>query len=176
MRFANPQKNIEQFGLSFGMCVADFGAGPGHYSFLSAKAVGSEGKVFAIDIQPELLSTLKNQARKSFQGNIEVIHGDVSKNGGTKLSDQSVDVVIMSNVLFQIEDKEGMVREAFRILKTKGRVIIIDWSESFKGLGPPESDVVPYMSARELLEKAQFVYNNSIDPGAHHYGAIFRKP
>jgi ubiquinone/menaquinone biosynthesis C-methylase UbiE len=174
--FADPQKNIEQFGLQPGQKVADFGAGSGFYSFAAAQAVTSKGTVYSIDVQQDLLAKLTNEARRQGISNIETIWGDAERLGATKLADGSMDAVIISNLLFQLEDKPGAAKEALRILKKGGRALVVDWSDAFGGLGPHPEHVVTRVMAEELFTQAGFQFDHEIQAGAHHYGLIFSKP
>lgn len=173
--FADPEKNIKQFDLREGQQVADLGAGSGALSMAAARAVGEGGKVYALEVQRELLGRIKSEAERNHLSNIEIIWADVEKIGGTKLRDTAVDAAIVSNLLFQIEDKESFVKEIKRVLKPGGRVLIVDWSDSFGGLGPAPSAVVPPEKARALFEGAGLKFESVIDAGAHHYGIIMMK-
>lgn len=177
MPFTNPKKNVENFGIQPGFSVVDLGAGSGMYTIPAAKLVGEGGRVYAVDIQKELLSNIKKEASKENLFNVEVIWGDVEKNGGTRLSDNSIDIAIASNILFQLEDKETFLREIKRILKPgKGKVCVIDWSDSFGGLGPPLKDVVSFEMCKDMFLRSGFELNRTLsDVGAHHYGLIFTK-
>jgi len=170
--FSNPERNVEQFDIHPGMSVADFGAGSGFYTIASAKAVGGSGRVYAIEVQKELLEKLKAQTRQLRLGNVEVIWGDIEKMGGTRLRDSSLDRVIASNVLFQLHDAKSFCNEIKRVLKPGGKVLCIDWSDT-SPLGP-QSLVTPD-SAKALFHAAGFVYESSIIAGEHHYGLIFKK-
>lgn len=173
--FSQPEKNIEQFSVDPGMKVADFGSGAGFYSLALAKAVGKTGKVFAIDVQQELLTKLKNEAFKNNIDNIEIIWGDIDEPGGSKLLDQTVDRVLVANTLFQTDDKDTVASEAYRVLKNKGTVLLIDWTDSFGGLGPHKARIVTPEQGRTIFEKAGFSYLREIRAGDHHYGMIFIK-
>jgi ubiquinone/menaquinone biosynthesis C-methylase UbiE len=175
MAFSDPQKIIEAFGISEGATVADFGTGTGFYAVAAAKAVKDIGKVYAIDIQQDLLNRLKNSAHISKLNNIEVIHGDVEHSGGARIKENSVDVAIVANILFQAENKESLVEEAKRIVKPGGRVLVVDWSDSFGGMGPRPESVFSKEEARSLFEKKSFVFVSELFAGDHHYGLIFRK-
>ncbi len=175
MAFSDPEHNIEQFHLQSGAKVADFGAGSGFYVFATAKAVGGAGKVYAIDVQKDLLEKIKNEAGKRGISNVEIIWADVEKSGGTHLRNETVDAVIISNILFQVPEKDAVVVEAKRILKPNGKVLIIDWTDSFGGMGPSFDSVFPAPIARALFEKAGFIFQTQIKAGDHHYGFIFKK-
>lgn len=173
--FADPHHLIEQFDLQSGSRVADFGAGGGALSLSAARAVGDAGRVYAIDVQKDLLERLKNEARAARLHNLEVLWGDVEKQGGTHLKDAVVDAVIFSNILFQLEDRAGAAREAKRVLKQGGKLLAVDWSGSFGRMGPDPAHVVSEQSARTLFEQNGFQFVKTINAGAHHYGMIFRK-
>jgi len=175
--FSDPEKNIEQFSLGKGMYVADFGAGSGFYSFAAAKEVGETGKVYAVDVQKDLLEKLKNEARKMRHlANIEIIWADIEHLGGTRLREGSMDAVIAANIFFQIENKDGACMEIRRILKNNGRALVVDWSASFNNMGPHADHVFSKDAAMKLFEKHGFTLDREIvASGAQHYGIIFRK-
>ena len=154
MMFSDPTKNIEQFGVKLGQSVADFGSGSGHYVIACAKAVGEAGHVYAIDIQKDLLGKVKNEANKLGLLNVDIVWGDLEKHNGSKLRDLSVDGVVISNLMFQMADKEPVAVEAFRITKPGGSLLLIDWSESFGGIGPHRDTVFTHDDAVALFTKA----------------------
>jgi ubiquinone/menaquinone biosynthesis C-methylase UbiE len=175
MEFTKPERNISFLGLMPGMQVADFGAGSGHYVLGAARAVGEHGLVYAIDVQKNLLTAVKNTAKQEKLKNIEVIWSDLEAPHGSTLRDGAVDALIISNLLFQVANKEAVLNEAARVVKLRGRILLIDWSESFAGLGPHSGHVVSTRLARELLTKAGFGNLRPINVGPHHYGWLGEK-
>ena len=174
MAFSDPRTNVMRFGITEGMCIADFGSGSGHYTRAAAEAVGDSGKVYAIDIQRALLNNVKDISRPT-RKNIEVLWGNVEKPRGSKLSNASVDGVIIANALFQFEDRNAALVEAYRVLKPKGRLFLVDWSDSFGGIGPQQEDLESAGVARTRAEETGFSFIRNIEAGEHHYGLIFRK-
>lgn len=172
--FSDPENNIKQLNLASGMLVADFGSGSGFYTLAVAKEIGEEGKVFAVDIQKDLLERLKTEARQKRLSNIEVIWGDLERLGGTKLQERSLDAVVASNLFFQITNKDALCLEIKRVLKRNARVLIIDWSSSFGSLGPIAKDIIPKEQMISLFENHGFSLDKEISVGANHYGLIFR--
>jgi len=173
--FSDPKKNIDQFHLGEGMKVADLGAGAGSYSFVAAKKVGDIGTVYAVEVQKELLQNIKNGAQAEGLGNIEVLWGDIEEYGGTKIGDSAVDAVILSNILFQVDDVKGTLTETKRILRNGGKVLVVDWSDSYGGLGPQESDVITIDKMKHLFGDEGFMFDREIQAGEHHYGLVFTK-
>jgi len=173
--FSDPIKNVEQLGIRLGSVVVDLGSGSGHYAKVSARVVGESGKVYAVDIQKDMLTRLKNDAGKEGFKNIEIVWGDIEKMGGTKLKDELADTALITNLMFQIEDKPSVAKEAFRIVKHGGKLLVVDWTDSFGGLGPHEEVVFSEGKALELFGNAGFVKEKNIEAGEHHYGIIFSK-
>jgi ubiquinone/menaquinone biosynthesis C-methylase UbiE len=175
MYFSDPAHNVAQFGLRVGDLVADLGAGVGHHALALAKAVDVSGKVYAVDLQKELLKELMVRARDAGVINIVPIAADIEKPKGTGLEENSVDAVLISNALFQSSDRFAFLKEAFRILKPSGEALIIDWNESFKGMGPSEKLLVSKDALNEIAEEVGFTFDRTIGAGDHHYGLIFKK-
>lgn len=171
--FSNPEKNVAQLGLKEGMKVADFGAGTGLYSKAASFRVGTEGKVYAIEVQKDLVKKLESEVKNWGSSNIECIWGDIESKNGTKIADHTMDAVIVSNVLFQVEDKSGLIDEAKRVLKNDGKILLIDWSESFGGMGPSPDHVINSQKATELFTSRGFKFLENIVVSDHHYGIIF---
>jgi len=169
--FSDPLKNLKAFELKENNIVADLGAGTGYYS-VAAGALVPRGKVYAVELQKDFLTTIKNKVAEAHLNNVECLWGNVEKIGGTKIGDSVADAVIASNILFQVEDKDKFIEEIKRILKDGGRVLLIDWSES-SIMGA--TAVIPKNKAREMFEKKGFTLEREIDAGEHHYGMILVK-
>jgi ubiquinone/menaquinone biosynthesis C-methylase UbiE len=174
--FSNPDVNVAQLGLLPGMQVADLGSGSGHYSMAAARAVGAGGTVFAVDVQKELLTKLQNSAQKAGLHNINILWGDLDMRNGTKLKDAAVDVAIVANIFFQIERKEAFIEELLRIVRPNGKVLVVDWSDSFGGIGPAPEQVVTEAQALAFFEKYHFTKVADIKAGEHHYGFVLKTP
>ena len=176
MSFADPQTNLDKFGVEPGMEVADLGAGPGHYALAAGRMVGNKGHVCAVEIQKELVEKVKNEADREGLHHVDVVWSDLEKPGGSMLDDNTVDVVILSNILFQIQEKEILLKETKRILRSGGRALVIDWCDSFGGLGPPKGQLVSADSIIDTAKKNDLLISGDIPVGAHHWGIIIQKP
>lgn len=172
----DPKKNLEQLGLEPGMSVADIGVGSGFYTIEAAKMIGKDGKVFAIDVQKHILEKVKKVAQdESIEERVDVIWGNVEVENGTRLRDESIDVVMISNTLFQIDDKTGLAKEVARITRPGARLLVVDWTDSYGGIGPQKEQVVDKAKAVEIFELAGFSQPRDIDTGEHHYGFVMKK-
>jgi ubiquinone/menaquinone biosynthesis C-methylase UbiE len=174
-KFVDPKIVSSHFHLQEGDVVADFGAGSGHYMKPLAQAVGRSGKVYLCEIQRELVDALGIKAREDRISNAFPLWCDIEALGGVKLSDGILDAGLLSNVLFQFTNKESALREISRVMKKGAKIIIIDWSDSFGGLGPQSGSIVTEAGARTLLERAGFTFERSFPAGDHHYGVVYRK-
>lgn len=172
--FTKPEQNILHLGLKEGMRVADFGAGSGFYSKAASEKVGYTGKVYAIEVQKDLVKKLESEVKHWGLSNVDCIWGDIERRGGTKISDNSMDAIIISNVLFQVEDRIGLIDEARRILKKGGDLLLVDWNESFGGMGPNKENIISENGARKLFESRGFKFLEKISTSEHHYGIIFK--
>lgn len=162
-----------------GMRIADFGCGSGHWAIALARAVGTSGNIFAIDVQESALEATRAQARIAHIPNVETIRANVEVLGATMLKNETLDAVMISNLLFQADEKENVAAEASRIIKQGGRVFLIDWDVSAgsktSSLGPPLGKRVARQAAEQLFVRSGFRFEKEFNAGSHHYGLMFRK-
>lgn len=179
--FINPEEIINNFEIRPGMVVADFGSGIGRYVLAIAKKmkgfdlpVGQAGIVYAVDIQKNLLGSTKLNAEKEHLADfVDIIWADIEAKDGVKLATETVDLVILSNLLFQIKDKESLAKEIRRVLKDGGRVAVIDWSAGLVGL--TQKAIVSKKEAERIFIENGFLRVKEFPAGDNHYGIIFKK-
>ena len=170
--FLDPKKVLKQLDLKPDMVAADFGCGAGIFTIFLAKTL-EDGLVYALDIQTGPLSSLKSQANMEGVRNIRTIRTDLERPRGSTISDSSLDLVLIVNVLFQIKDRGAIITEAKRALKKGGKLLIIDWS-SEAPQGPVEGRVAPE-EAESIIKEKGFEKIKEIDAGKYHYGLLFIK-
>lgn len=173
--FSNPMHNVRRLGLREGMHVADFGTGSGAYTLALAEAVGTSGKVYAVDVQRDLLTRVQNEVTQKGYENVEIVWGDIENAEGARIRDTALDAVVLSNTLFQLQNKITAVKEAWRVLKPGGILAVIDWSDSFGGMGPARNAVITQAEATLLCTDNGFAFKREFPAGDHHYGLLFVK-
>ncbi len=173
--FMNPDKIVAGFGIKEGMMVADFGSGAGYFTILLGQRVGKDGKVFALDIQESALDNVRVKAKSSGLENVETIRANLEILGSSSLIDNSQDIVLLANILFQSEQKPEIIKEAIRVLKNGGFLVVIDWKRAAGGFGPPDNLRTDEITMRSLVTGEGLVFESDIDAGQFHYGMKFKK-
>lgn len=170
--FLEPEKIIEQISLSQDWKTAEFGCGPGGFAIALARKV-PKGLVYALDIQEQPLSALNGRARSMGLSNIKTIQCNLEEPKGSTLKDESIDMVLMANTLFQIEEKEAVLKEARRILKPRGNLVIVDWNPD-SPFGP-EEERISFDQVHQIVKFMDIKLVKELDAGTYHWAAIFVK-
>jgi ubiquinone/menaquinone biosynthesis C-methylase UbiE len=118
--FTDPRQRLIDAGLEAGQVVLDYGCGVGSYALPAAHIVGDGGQVFALDIHPLAVEAVERRARRANLSNVETIQSDLD----TDLASESVDVVLLYDVLHAVPDQQALLRELHRILRPGGWISI----------------------------------------------------
>ena len=173
-RFAAPEMIVSHFHGRDGDLVGDFGAGAGTFLPALSKKVGERGRVFACEIQRGLVDKIGTLIHEYNLHNVDPLWCDLEAEGGIKISDGLLDVAIVVNTLYQLEERERAIIEKRRTMRKGGVVYVVDWSDSFGGIGPHPDCVICKQLAIDLFEAAGFVLEREYPAGEHHYGLAFR--
>jgi ubiquinone/menaquinone biosynthesis C-methylase UbiE len=119
-----PEKALDALSLEKGMAVADVGAGTGYFSLRMARRVGPEGKVYANDVQPEMLEKLRANAAKAKLGNVETVLGSEAD---PKLPLKALDLVILVDVYHEFSQPQEMLQHIRASLKPNGRLVLLEY-------------------------------------------------
>jgi ubiquinone/menaquinone biosynthesis C-methylase UbiE len=166
--FLNPEKILEKLNLDKKMIAADFGCGSGGWTIPLAKKVKW---VYAIDLLEEPLSALRGKMKMEKIFNIDTLRGNIEKK--TSLISEICDLVLISNVLFQVDDIKGVLEEAKRVIKKGGKILIVDWIRD----NPltPEIEWVDFDKVKEIAKELGLVLKEEFSAGKFHQALIFEK-
>lgn len=172
-KFFQPEKILKTLGLSAQTGdVAEFGCGYGTFTLPAAKII--KGKVFALDIEPEMIALTRSQATNHGLNNIETILRDFIAEG-SGLKDESVDFAMLFNIL-HLENPVELLREAQRILMPGGKIGIIHWNYDPATPRGPSMDIRP--KPKECLKWAKevgFHKPTQFDLKPYHFGIVLSK-
>jgi ubiquinone/menaquinone biosynthesis C-methylase UbiE len=166
-----PDKALEAIGIRRGMVVADIGAGVGYMSFKMAKLVGAPGKVYANDVQPEMLQMLRARAQRDKITNVETVLGTESD---PKLPASTMDLALLVDVYHEFSHPQEMLRGIREALKPGGRLVLLEYRKE-----DPDVPIRPEhkMSVSEVkaeVEPEGFQFDKVIEVLPRQHIIIFR--
>jgi 2-polyprenyl-3-methyl-5-hydroxy-6-metoxy-1,4-benzoquinol methylase len=133
----------EELRLKTGMSVCDMGSGNGYHTLPMAEAVGGTGKVYAVDVQPEMIVMLNERIAEKAITNIEPIIGEVDD---PKLPANSCDIILLVDVYHEFSHPEAMLTGMKKALKPGGQIVLVEFRA--------EDDSVP-IKPEHKMSKAQ---------------------
>jgi len=172
--FINPATVIAQTGIMQGEVVADLGCGSGFYVLPAAQMVGNQGTVYAVDVVDAKLAATISIANQFGYKNVRVIKADLSK-PILEIPSNSCDLVIVGNILHEIGKKDELLKNIYRILKTPGRVVIVEWKKTATPFGPPLDKRIEQQTLEILLMQAGLRKSKDLQADGYHYAVLFEK-
>ena len=143
----NPDEILGVIEFDSGWIAADLGAGSGYFTVPLSQKVK---KVYAIDVQREMLRFLEDKIHRLKLKNVEL---RLSEPDEIPLEDQSVDFMISVNTLHEFGDKDNMISEMKRVVKQDGRLLIVDFKKKETGFGPPVGIRIAKETAIKLFQE-----------------------
>jgi len=138
-----PDRVVESLALSPGASVADLGSGGGYFTWRLAEAVGESGRVYAIDVDPDMTSHLAEQSREKGHPNVETILAEFDD---PLIPEDGVDLIFTCNTYHHLEAREEYFRRAAKYLRPGGRLAVIE----FDGQGWVQR-LFPHFTAPEVI-------------------------
>lgn len=167
---------LDKVKVQEGMVIADLGCGAtGHFVFPASVVVGEKGIVYAIDILRTVLHNLNKRIKQENIKNIKTIWSDLEMFGATKLESGTLDMALFVNTLYQSRKRSEMLREAVRLLKQGGKLVIIEWKNISLPFGPPLDSRVEKDNLKKVAPKLGLKLEDDFFAGSFHYGLIFEK-
>ena len=160
-----PEETLRAVGIAQGQTVVDLGCGPGFFTLPATGLVGPAGKVYGVDVQPEMVEACRQRAAEAGARQVEVVR---SSEAHVPLPDGIADLVLASVVLHEAKDRAAFLREARRLLRPDGEVAVIEFRKEEGTPGPPlerrlsEGDVAAVAEAAGLRVRAQRALNEQL--------------
>ena len=173
--FLDPGSVLDQTKITSGSRVVDFGTGAGHFSLEAARRVGDTGAVWAVDVLASSLEAVEGMAKVRGLRNVVCVRANLEKENTEKIPSDFFDAVIAKDMLFQNKDKRAVLREARRVLSSSGELVVVEWNDCRRTVGPDISLRIAEESLRKLIEEEGFVIQKTLSAGDYHYAFLAEK-
>ncbi len=167
-----PETAIDRFGLKPGMSVADVGAGVGYMAIRIAKRIAPDGRLFAVDVQPEMLTILKDRATKAKVRNITPVLGSETD---PHLPIGVLDLILMVDVYHELSQPEKMLRKLREALKVDGRLILLEYRKEDPHIPIRSEHKMTVGEARMEVEASGFQLDKVLNDLPRQHILIFKK-
>jgi ubiquinone/menaquinone biosynthesis C-methylase UbiE len=171
-KWQNPEAILNSIGLKAGMAFVDVGCGAGFFAIPAARIVGSKGKIYGIDANPNAINALREQGEKEGLKNIYPTTGAAED---IVVGKSIADVVFFGISLHDFQDPSKVLANARRMIKPGGKLIDLDWKKEGIPFGPPSHIKFDEAKASGLIEAAGFKVESVKDSPPYHY-LITAKP
>jgi ubiquinone/menaquinone biosynthesis C-methylase UbiE len=167
-----PSKAVAALQIKPGDVVADVGAGSGYYSVLLSRAVGASGRVYATDIQPEMLALIRAKVDAAKLTNVELVLGTEAD---PRLPSGALDLVVMVDVYHELAQPQAMLQALKRTLKPEGRLVLIEFRKESEWVPIREEHKISVREARMELEGEGYRFDRVLDVLPWQHILIFRR-
>lgn len=155
-----PRKAIAELQLRPGQVVADIGAGSGYYTMLLSAAVGPRGRVYATDIQPEMLALIRKKLENTPVSNVELVLGTATE---SRLPDAGIDLALMVDVYHELAQPQAFLQSLKRAIKPDGRLVLIEFRKEDDRVPIRQEHKMTVREARMELEAEGYRFERVID-------------
>jgi ubiquinone/menaquinone biosynthesis C-methylase UbiE len=167
-----PEQTLTLIGIRPGMVVADVGAGSGYITLRLAVLVGPAGKVYANDLQPQMLQIIREKAQRERLTNIEIVQGTETSTG---LPDGAIDLVLLVDVYHELRQPQPMLRSIRRSLKPGGTLILVEYRKEDPSIPIADAHRMSVADTRVEVEAEQFVFDRVVSGLPRQHIIVFRK-
>ncbi len=167
-----PDVALDAIKLAVGSTVADVGAGSGYMTIRMAKRVGPTGKVYANDIQPQMLSMLRQRLDKEKIGNVELVLGGYDD---PKLPANTIDLILMVDVYHEFSEPQKMLRRMRDSLKTGARLVLLEYRKEDPSIPIRPDHKMSVAEAKMEVEAEGFTLSNVDERLPRQHILVFTK-
>ena len=167
-----PEQALDAIGLQPGMVVADIGAGVGYMSLRAAKRVGATGKVYAEDIQPEMLAMLRDRMKRQGAKNVVPVLGSEAD---PKLPAGCCDVILMVDVYHELSRPQEMLVRLRTALKPDGRLVLLEYKKEDPAIPIRSEHKMSIGEAKMEVEHEGYVLDPNVKELPRQHVLVFHK-
>ncbi len=171
-KMLSPEKTLTSLGLHEGDIMADIGCGIGYFSIPASKIVGNNGKIFALDILPEMLYQVEIKAKENNCSNIKTV---LTEENDLKLEEETITYAFLSVILHETEQLDKFLENVKKIISPKGKIAIIEWKKINSKDGPPIEHRLDKLEIIKLLDILGFSDISILDISENLYGITAQK-
>ncbi len=157
---------LDSLGLGKGMSLADLGCGRGYFLVPAAEIVGETGTVYGVDVDSDAILHVRSRVEHKGLNNVVLRIGRAEE---TVFCHGCVDVIFLGTVLHDFDDPVQVLLNARRMIRTRGKLINLDWKKLKTGFGPPYGIRLDEKRASTLIEQAGFAITDIAEAGRYHY-------
>lgn len=168
----NTTQLLENFNLEEDEVVADIGAGTGYYSFRMAEQV-PKGKVYAVDIQPEMLAMMQEKKKKEGIENVALVQGDLMS---PNLPENAVDMILFVDVYHELSHPREMMEAIYRSMKPGARVVLVEYRMEDPKVPIKKLHKMSIRQAKKEMKAVGLKFDENISNLPWQHCMIFRKP
>jgi len=155
-----PDRALDAIGVSTGQTVADVGAGSGYFSVRLARRVGPSGRVFAVDIQPEMIALIDARIAREHLTNVRTVLGGEDD---PHLPDRAVDLVLMVDVYHELQRPQAMLQRIRQALSPSGRLVLLEYRKEDPTVPIRPEHKMSVADAKAELEAEGYTLDRVID-------------
>ncbi len=167
-----PDLALQLIGIHAGMVVADVGAGTGYMSTRIAELVRPTGRVYANDLQPQMLRIIQDKARAAGLSNVEIVQGTESD---TRLPDVTIDLALLVDVYHEMWHPQEMLRSIRRSLKPVGELVLVEYRKEDPTIPIADTHRMSVKDLRTEVQAEGFTFERLIPGLPRQHVVIFRK-
>jgi ubiquinone/menaquinone biosynthesis C-methylase UbiE len=167
-----PEKALDALGIHSGMVVADVGAGTGYMSLRMARRVGPTGKVYANDLQPEMLQKLRANSQREKLSNVETVQGTEAD---PKLPPNTMDLVLLVDVYHEFSQPQAMLDKIRESLKPDGRLVLLEYRKEDPSVPIRPEHKMSVTEVKTEVEAEGYKLDQVIEKLPRQHIIIFRK-
>jgi ubiquinone/menaquinone biosynthesis C-methylase UbiE len=167
-----PEAALDAIGIQAGMRVADVGAGSGYFTTRLSRRVGSTGKVYAVEVQPEMMAILRRRVAKEKLTNVETVAGTEAD---PRLPRESLDLILLVDVYHEFSQPQNMLRRMKEALTPAGRLVLLEYRKEDPHIPIRSEHKMSVAEAKTEVEAEGYKLEKVLNDLPRQHILVFRK-